>query len=177
MTAIAVLSAVDSCRAAVVRLIAHLISGRESPELGATQNSQANREVQAIRVRSFEHSRQWIQDRMWFLVGQFGFDAFGFAVEHNQVLSSVQQNPSQHLTFFCDSGPKIETWSRQSGTLWENGSKGYSSAGGFRRSQPTVSEFFDNSGSRPFLISTVTPGLCDLAEGVREMAGCNRVTV
>ena len=33
-----------------------------------------------VSGKDFEHRRQWIQDRMQFLAGQFGVDVLGFAV-------------------------------------------------------------------------------------------------
>ncbi|MGB6661628.1 MAG: hypothetical protein WBE90_21755, partial [Xanthobacteraceae bacterium] len=42
---------------------------------------------------NYEHRRQWIQDRIQFLAGQFGVDVLGFAVMSNHLHVVVRNRP------------------------------------------------------------------------------------
>jgi hypothetical protein len=37
-----------------------------------------------VSGKNYEHRRQWMQDRIQFLAGQFGIDVLGFAVMPSQ---------------------------------------------------------------------------------------------
>jgi REP element-mobilizing transposase RayT len=43
--------------------------------------------------KSYEHRKQWIQDRMQFLAGQFGLDVLGFAVMSNHIHVVLRNRP------------------------------------------------------------------------------------
>jgi REP element-mobilizing transposase RayT len=46
-----------------------------------------------VSGKDFEHRRQWIQDRMQFLAGQFGVDVLGFAVLSNHLHVVLRNRP------------------------------------------------------------------------------------
>ncbi|MBI3860928.1 MAG: hypothetical protein HY290_03440 [Planctomycetia bacterium] len=46
-----------------------------------------------ISGKNFDHRRQWIQDRIGFLAGQFGLDVLGFAVMSNHLHVVVRNRP------------------------------------------------------------------------------------
>ena len=46
-----------------------------------------------VSGKNFEHRRQWIQDRMQFLAGQFGVDVLGFAVLSNHLHVVLRNRP------------------------------------------------------------------------------------
>jgi len=46
-----------------------------------------------VSGKDFEHRRQWIQDRLQFLAGQFGVDVLGFAVMSNHVHVVLRNRP------------------------------------------------------------------------------------
>jgi len=46
-----------------------------------------------VSGKSYEHRRQWIQDRMQFLAGQLGVDVLGFAVLHNHLHIVLRNRP------------------------------------------------------------------------------------
>jgi hypothetical protein len=46
-----------------------------------------------VSGKNFEHRRQWIQDRMQFLAGQFGVDVLGFAVLSNHLHLVLRNRP------------------------------------------------------------------------------------
>jgi len=46
-----------------------------------------------VSGKNFEHRRQWIQDRMQFLAGQFGIDVLGFAVMSNHLHVVLRNRP------------------------------------------------------------------------------------
>ncbi len=53
-----------------------------------------------VSGKDFEHRRQWIQDRMQFLAGQFGVDVLGFAVLSNHLHVVLRNRPDV-----------VQTWS------------------------------------------------------------------
>src|ERR1041385_413337 len=49
--------------------------------------------VDTFTGKSFEHRRQWIQDRMRFLAGVFGIDVLAFAVMSNHLHVVLRNRP------------------------------------------------------------------------------------
>jgi len=48
-----------------------------------------------ISGKDYEHRRQWLQDRLEFLAGQFGLDVLGFAVMSNHFHVIVRNRPGE----------------------------------------------------------------------------------
>jgi hypothetical protein len=46
-----------------------------------------------VSGKNYDHRRQWIQDRIQFLAGQFGVDVLGFAVMSNHLHVVVRNRP------------------------------------------------------------------------------------
>jgi hypothetical protein len=46
-----------------------------------------------VSGKDYEHRRQWLQDRLRFLAGQFGLDVLGFAVTSNHFHVIVRNRP------------------------------------------------------------------------------------
>ena len=46
-----------------------------------------------VSGKDYEHRRQWMQDRIQFLAGQFGVDVLGFAVPSNHLHVVLRNRP------------------------------------------------------------------------------------
>jgi hypothetical protein len=49
--------------------------------------------VDRLSGKNFDHRKQWIQDRLEFLAGQFGIDILGFAVMSNHLDVVLRNRP------------------------------------------------------------------------------------
>ncbi len=75
----------------------------------------------AVSGKNFDHRKQWIQDRLEFLAGQFGVDVMGFAVMSNH-LHVVLRNRPDVVTEWSDEEVALRWWRLFPGRREQDGS-------------------------------------------------------